>query len=202
MHLSKYHKNLPQNITRPEDEMVDAVMPLFNVQNGRLLLTPGLRSPAPPFPFTGDCWVFNLVIGDPIPFNSTGNIQLGNVVRYHRGEATQMDHQGHDNATKSSGIPPWEQNPPFPPGSNLEVWGCFDNAIGDSSTRGSFVPPVIICMALILFAIPVLWLRRVWGVRHRDLEFPDDSETTRPQKFDEEKQVASGNASFWSEALV
>lgn len=129
VHLSKYHKHLPQNTTRPEGELVEATISLFNVQNGQSLLSLGLGAPSSSFVFLSDsemvntiancCWGFTSVISDPTPFNSTGNIQLGSVVQHRRGGAAQM--VLHENATKLSGIPPWEQDPPFPLGVDLEV---------------------------------------------------------------------------------
>ena len=99
-----------------------------------------------------------VVVSDPIPFNSTGNIQLGSVVQYYRGETAAIVLRGYENAKEMPGSPGLAPNPPFPPSINVTEWACLNATIGGSiplMNGSSHLAPWKIVLAVVL---PVLFV--------------------------------------------
>ena len=134
-HLIKYYQSLPREIPRPGGELVEMKITLLN--DG---------SEAPPFFFISDlytaleirkainkgCYFRNIHISPPILFNSTGNIKLGNVVQYYRGDSAAIVLQGYDNSEELPGRPDLIYSPPFPPNVSYNDWQCINTSIGDA----------------------------------------------------------------------
>lgn len=72
------------------------------------------------------CPKTRLKIKKPIKFNSTGNIQLGSVVQYYRGDTVAMILQGFEDAKQLPG------NPQFPPNMDMTTWECLNVTVGQS----------------------------------------------------------------------
>jgi len=75
----------------------------------------------------GNC--SDVTVGDPIPFNSTNNLQLDTVVQYYRGDSAAILLRGYDSTRESSGSPNFTS---FPPSVNMSTWGCLNYTIGES----------------------------------------------------------------------
>ena len=97
------------------------------------------------------CLGFPDTISDPIPFNSTGNIQLGSVVQYYRGDSAAMVLQGYDDAMELPGWQDLMHNPPFPPHVSSPIWDCFNTSIGDAIplVRGEIIPGWEIALSVV-----------------------------------------------------
>lgn len=100
----------------------------------------------------------DVTVSDPIPFNSTGNIQTRSVVQFYRGGSAAALLQGYDNTVGSSGSPNVVPNPPFPPGANISMWTCLNGTIGASiplMNGASHFPVwgIILCVILPLLSI-------------------------------------------------
>lgn len=137
----KYYRSLPQNITRPGGELMEVMLtPMVNTTNPATKNTTG--KPSLPFFFISDDYSGSqisiqlrtgcpyLIISDPIPFNSTGNIQQGSVVQSYRGYTAAMALQGYNNAQELPGNPNLVPNPPFPSNASWDNWECMNETIG------------------------------------------------------------------------
>lgn len=74
----------------------------------------------------------DVIVSDPIPFNSTGNVRRGSVVQYYRGESAAILLQGYENAKGMPGNPNLAPNPPFPPTVNMSMWVLLNSTVGES----------------------------------------------------------------------
>lgn len=104
-----------------------------------------IRTPTLPFFFVSDnytafqmnstiansCGIL-LEISDPIPFNSTGNIQPESLVQFFRGDSAAIYLQGYDNTKELPGNPNLVPNPAFPPNASMDAWTCINSTIGES----------------------------------------------------------------------
>jgi hypothetical protein len=156
--LPQYYYSLPQNITRPGGEVVE--MTITSRANGTL-----------PFSFVSDAFTagevngtiitncIDAIVSDPIPFNSTGNIQPRSVVQYYRGGTAAILLQGYDNSKESPSSSNPVPNPPFPPSINITSWECLNSTIGESlplMNGGSGFPHWAIALCAILPILLIL----------------------------------------------
>lgn len=74
-----------------------------------------------------DLWTYR-----PVPFNSTGDIGLGHVLQYYRGDSAAMVLPGYDNANELPDNPNLGPNPPLPPTADPRAWRCLNTTIGES----------------------------------------------------------------------
>ena len=145
--LPKYYQNLPKNLTRPGGELVEMKITPFNVTYSGSILHNNLTTnstPTTPFFFVSDNYTAfqvqqavhqqcsDIIVDHPIPFNSTGNIQLGGVVQYYRGDTAAIIPQGYEDAKKLPDSPNLMPNPPFPLGTHAIAWMCLNSTIGES----------------------------------------------------------------------
>ena len=77
------------------------------------------------------CYFKDVRVSRPIPSNSTGNIKLGSVVQYYRGDSAAIVLRGYDNSKELPGRPDLIYNPPFPPNVSYDHWRCINTSIGD-----------------------------------------------------------------------
>lgn len=125
----------------------------------------------PPFYFVADSFTAgqinitvyaqcpNLTISDPIPFNSTGDIEPGSVVQLYRGATAAVLLQGYDDANEQLNNPNLVPNPPFSSDASMAVWSCLNTTIGASIPlrEGArlkawyIVVPVVLGISLLLF---------------------------------------------------
>ena len=142
----KYYESLPQNATRPGGELLEMKVTPLNNTIPRPYPPIGIPiTPMTPFfvvadnytvhqirgTLIGDCF-FAVDVSAPIPFNSTGNLQLGSVVQYYRGDSAAVLLQGYENAKESPNSPNLVPNPPFPQGVSRNGWNCMNKSIGES----------------------------------------------------------------------
>ena len=194
LHPTKYYQNLPQKTPRPGGELVEMKITLFN---DSFPLGTGPKKESPPFFFISDlytaletrnainyrCYFIDSYISPPIPFNSTGNIKLGSVVQYYRGDSAAIVLQGYNNSEELPGRPDLIYNPPFPPNVSYHDWRCVNTTIGDAIPIIHGVTPlpawfnalsvVIPIMSLILAIASYRWYLRVRNKR-KGIRTPND----------------------------
>ena len=113
------------NPSTPDDNIITPTTPFFVVADSYTVgqIREIMNGSAP-------CTSMN--ISDPIPFNSTGNLQLGSVVQYYRGDSAAVLLRGYENAKESPSSPNLVPNPPFPQDASLAGWNCINKTIGES----------------------------------------------------------------------
>jgi hypothetical protein len=95
----------------------------------------------------------DMIVSDPIPFNSTGNINPGSVVQYYRGDSAAIVLRGYEDAKEMPGNLSMVPNPPFPPNINMSGWACLNSTVGGSIPLmhgGSGLPPYKIALCVVL----------------------------------------------------
>ena len=96
------------------------------------------KKPTISFVFVSDDWTVDQVkkwlekkcddlkIDKPTAFNSTGDVRLGSVLQYYRGDTAAILLPGYEDAKNLTG------DPPFPQSMNADTWRCVNKTIGDS----------------------------------------------------------------------
>lgn len=126
----------------------------------------------------------DVTASDPIPFNSTGDIQPGSVVQFYRGDSAAILLQGYDDAKESPGYPSSIPNPPFPSSVNMTTWGCLNSTIGASIPLLNGPPGVPFWAILISVVLPLFLIGFILykcgrhGACHCDDD--DDNDDKRP----------------------
>lgn len=133
--LPKYYESLPQEVARPGGQLVEMrITPLTVTVNSTDLV------PTPPFFFVSDRYTADQVgkavyercllldVGSPVPFNSSGSIQLGNVLQYYRGDSAAVVFPGYGN---TQGVPYLTGSMPIPD-SRVDAWPCINSTIGQT----------------------------------------------------------------------
>jgi hypothetical protein len=164
--LPKYYQDLPSNFTRPGGNLVQIMISPMNITSNKSpgnMQAPDTVAPSRPYFFVSDsytvfqmdltiragCSGYHLNVSEPIPFNSTGDIQLGSVYQYYRGDSAAMLIQGYDN---TKGVPS---------DTLMTAWGCFNDTIGQSiplmDTDNSKVATIAVAVTLVVIQLLLLW---------------------------------------------
>ena len=166
---SKYYQKLPQNITRPGGQLVEMkITPAWSIDRDIMHGIPGNATPTAPFFFVSDNYTAlqirhevnqNCLLGAafdlPIAFNSTGNIRLGNVLQYYRGDSAAVVFQDFDLVKElNSG-----KNLSFPNSFTARSWKCMNSTIGSSIPlmHGAANPLRFLALLLLLLLLPLIW---------------------------------------------
>ena len=138
------------NIFNPDEDIITPTLPFFFVSDNYTA-----------FQMTNtiinSCWLLDLVVDNPVPFNSTGNIRLEAAVQYFRGGSAAIFLPGYDNTKELAGNPNLVPNPVFPQNVSMDAWTCLNSTIGQSIPlmQGGTFPKwgIALCVLLPLFCI-------------------------------------------------
>ena len=142
MPLSQYY-GLPQNITRPGGDVYEmTITPKSNVTPPFFFVSDEYSAGQVEYAINTNCSLL-ATASDPIPFNSTGNIQPGNVVQLYRGDSAAILLRGYNTA-----------GPPLLQSIDTVTWTCLNLTIGESIPLVDSVnaPPL---WAIAFIAIPL-----------------------------------------------
>jgi hypothetical protein len=164
--LPKYYQDLPSNFIRPGGELVQIMISPMNITFNKPVNhtpVPDTVAPSRPYFFVSDsytvsqmdltihanCSVYRLNISEPIPFNSTGDIQLGSVFQYYCVDSAAMMIQGYDNTKE------------VPSDTLMTAWGCFNDTIGISiplmDTDNSKVVTIAVAVTIVIIELIFVW---------------------------------------------
>lgn len=107
----------------------------------------------------GNC--SGVTVGDPIPFNSTGDIRPDTAVQFYRGDSAAILLQEYNNTKEIPGRQDLVPNPPFPSSVNMSTWACLNYTIGESiplmnDASSLFDPTAFLVFPIILFLRNIL----------------------------------------------
>ena len=145
---------LPRDTSRPGGEVVEVtISPKANHNAQFLLISDKYSAAEVRTAIMANC--SSVKVGDPIPFNSTGDLRSDTVVQFYRGDSAAILLQGYKNTGELPGRSDLAPNPPFPPSINMTTWACLNHTIGGAiplmNDASSLSPPPAFLGVFILF---------------------------------------------------